>query len=147
MSNADRLNGFTLIEVMAVMMIIALASSLIFAVSPGTGRAGLKAAVFETAALLRRERESAILSGRDRGVALDSERRTVIGQTAGTVALPRDVALDVLGADRFSGMKRAVVQFHPDGASSGAVLRFSRDQAGYMIRVNWFTGRVAIDAL
>jgi general secretion pathway protein H len=147
MSNADRRDGFTLIEVMAVMMIIALASTLVFAMSPGTGRAGLKATVFETAALLRRERESAILSGRDRGVALDSQLRTFIGQTGGTVVLPRDVALDVLGADWFSGTKRAVVQFHPDGASSGAALKFTREQAGYLIRVNWFTGGVVVDAL
>jgi general secretion pathway protein H len=44
-------------------------------------------------------------------------------------------------------MDRAtVVRFHPDGASSGAVLRLSREKAGYEIRVNWYTGGVSIEA-
>ena len=38
-----------------------------------------------------------------------------------------------------------VVRFHPDGASSGAVLRLSREKAEYEIRVNWYTGGVSIE--
>ena len=56
MWSTDRRSGFTLIEVMAVMLIIALVGSLIVTMTPGTGRAKLKALTLESAALLRRER-------------------------------------------------------------------------------------------
>jgi general secretion pathway protein H len=41
--------------------------------------------------------------------------------------------------------RSAVVRFYPDGASSGAVVRLSREKAEYEIRINWYTGGVAIE--
>src|SRR3954454_6394725 len=142
--STDRRAGFTLIEVVAVMMIIALVASLAVTMMPGTGRAGLKALALQTAALLRRERLGAILTGRDRQVSLDGERRTLIGDGGDAVALPPDVVLDILGIDALWSGRLAVVRFHPDGASTGAVLKLSREKAEYEIRVNWYTGGVAI---
>ena len=142
--NADRGAGFTLIEVMAVMLIIALVAGLVLTMMPGTGRAGLKAVTLQAASLLRRERLGAILTGRDREVSLDSKRRILVGDGGGIVALPRDVALDILGIDALWSGRQAVVRFHPDGASTGAVLKLSREKAEYEIRVNWYTGGVAI---
>lgn len=137
--------GFTLIEVVAVMLIIALVASLAITMMPGTGRAGLKAVTLETAALLRRERIGAILTGRERHVSLDGERRVLIGDGGGVVAIPRDVTVDLLGANDRGTNRSSVVHFHPDGASSGAVLRLSREKAEYEIRVNWYTGGVTIE--
>jgi general secretion pathway protein H len=142
--STDRRAGFTLIEVVAVMLIIALVASLAVTMMPGTGRGGLKALTLETAALLRRERLSAVLTGRDRQVSLDGERRVLVGDGGGVLAIPRDVALDVLGIDALWSGRQAVVRFTPDGASTGAVLKLSRENAEYEIRVNWYTGGVAI---
>ena len=140
----DRCAGFTLIEVVAVMLIIALVSSLAVTMMPGTGRGGLKALTLETAALLRRERLGALLTGRDRQVSLDGERRVLVGDGGNVLAIPRDVVLDVLGIDALWSGRQAVVRFTPDGASTGAVLKLSRENAEYEIRVNWYTGGVAI---
>ena len=142
--NVDRGAGFTLIEVIAVMLIIALVASLAVTMMPGTGRAGLKALTLQTASLLRRERLGAILTGRDREVSLDGEQRILVGDGGDIVALPRDIVLDILGADALWSGRQAVVRFHPDGASTGAVLKLSREKAEYEIRVNWYTGGVAI---
>ena len=142
--NVDRGSGFTLIEVIAVMLIIALVASLAVTMMPGTGRAGLKAVTLQTASLLRRERLGAILTGRDREVSLDGERRILVGEGGDIVALPRDITLDLLGVDALWSGRQAVVRFHPDGASTGAVMKLSREKAGYEIRVNWYTGGVAI---
>jgi general secretion pathway protein H len=143
--NVDRGAGFTLIEVIAVMLIIALVASLAVTMMPGTGRAGLKALTLQTAALLRRERLGAVLTGHDREVSLDGERRVLVGDGGDIVALPRDIVLDILGADELWSGRQAVVRFHPDGASTGAVLKLSREKAEYEIRVNWYTGGVAIE--
>ena len=142
--NVDRGAGFTLIEVIAVMLIIALVASFAVTNIPGTGRAGLRALTLQTASLLRRERLGAILTGRDREVSLDGERRILVGDGGDIVALPRDIALDILGVDALWSGRQAVVRFHPDGASTGAVLKLSREKAEYEIRVNWYSGGVAI---
>ena len=144
MSSAEPRAGFTLIEVMAVMLIIALVASLVVTMTPATGRAGLKAVTLQAAALMRRERVGAVLGGRIRRVSLDGVRRVLIGEEGDTVAIPRDVAVDILGADAVWSGRLAVVRFDPDGASTGAVLKLSRDRAEYEIRVNWYTGGVAI---
>jgi general secretion pathway protein H len=137
--------GFTLIEVVAVMLIIALLSGLAVAMMPGTGRTGLKAVALETAALFRRERLGAILTGRNRVVSLDGERRALVGDGGDVVAIPRDVAANILGTDEQLSGRQTVVRFHPDGASSGTVLRLSRQGTEYEIRVNWYTGGVAVE--
>lgn len=142
--SADRRAGFTLIEVVAVMLIIALVASLAVTMMPNTGRGGLKALTLEAAALLRRERLGAVLTGRDRQVSLDGERRILVGDGGDVLAIPRDVAVDILGIDALWSGRQAVVRFTPDGASTGAVLKLSRENAEYEIRVNWYTGGVAI---
>jgi len=146
MSSINRSAGFTLLEVVAVMLIIALVSSLVIAATPGTGRAGLQAVTLQIATLLRRERMSAILSRSVRRVSLEGGRRVLVGDGGATVAIPSDVTVDVLGADGLWSGRLAVVRFEPNGESSGAVLRLSRERAGYEIRVNWYTGGVSVSA-
>jgi general secretion pathway protein H len=144
--NLYREGGFSLIEVVAVMLIIAMVAGVAVAFTHGTGRPRLKAVALEAAALFRRERLGAILTGRDRRVSLDGDQRLLVGDGGGVVAIPEDVAIDVLGVDqRWSG-RQAVVGFHPDGASSGTVLTLSRQGAEYEVRVNWYTGGVAVES-
>jgi general secretion pathway protein H len=139
--------GFTLIEMIVVMAIIALAASLAIASVPGTGRTRLKAVVMETSALLREERVAAVLTRSERRVLLDAQSRELIGDDGVAVAIPGDIVVDVLGADAAISGRQFVVSFHPDGGSSGAVLKLSRERAGYEVRVNWYTGEVSVGAL
>lgn len=136
--------GSTLIEMMAVMLIIAMLASLVVATVPGTGRGSLKALTLQTAALLRRERLAAILTGQSRHVSLDGNTRTIVAQ-AGTIAIPRDVRVDVIGVNELWSGRQAVVRFEPDGASTGSVLKFSWENVRYEVDVNWYNGRVAVD--
>lgn len=123
-------------------MIIALTATLVFTALPGTGRVQLKALALQTAALLRRERLDAILTGRSRLVSIDGKSRTFVTDDGDRLAIPRDVAVDILGVDEQWSGRQSVVRFLPDGASSGAVMKLSREGAIYEIRVNWYTGSV-----
>jgi general secretion pathway protein H len=146
-SNTKRKAGFTLIEMQAVMMIIALIAALVLTALPGTGRAQVKAIALQTAALFRRERLGAILTARTREVSIDGKERAFIGDGGDRVAVPRDVVVDVLALDEVWSGRQAVVRFLPDGASSGTVVRFSREDASYEVRVNWYTGGVLVAPL
>jgi general secretion pathway protein H len=143
-SDQDPRAGSTLIEMMAVMVIVAMLASLVGVVVPGTGRAKLKALTLQTASMLRRERLAAVLTGVSRQVSLDAETRQLVGRS-GSIALPRDVVLDVVGVDEVWSGRQAVVRFLPDGASSGAVLKFSWNEVRNEVDVNWYNGRVAVD--
>jgi len=133
-----------LIEVTAVMLIIALVASLAVTITPGTGRARLKALTLETAALMRRERLGAVITGRARQISIDGDQRALVGDGGDVVLIPRDVVLDVLGVDEQQSRRLSVIRFEPDGTSTGAVLKLSRQEAEYEVRVNWYTGAVAI---
>src|SRR5689334_1927654 len=127
--------GSTLIEMMAVMLIISILATLVVTMVPGTGRANLKALTLQTAALLRRERLAAILTGQSRSVSLDARQRQLVGES-GAIPIPRDVVLDVVGVDAQWSGRQAVVRFEPDGASTGAVLKLSWQGVRYEVDVN-----------
>jgi general secretion pathway protein H len=146
-SIAERKAGFTLIEMQAVMIIIALIAALVLTAMPGTGRAQLKGLSLQTAALFRRERLGAILTAHSRDVSIDGAERALIGEDGDRVAIPRDVMVDILGLDQVWSGRRAVVRFLPNGASSGTVVRLSREGAIYEVRVNWYTGSVRVEPL
>jgi general secretion pathway protein H len=145
--NANRKDGFTLIEMQAVMLIIALVAALAFATMPGTGRAQLKGVALQTAALFRRERLGAILTARSHEVSIDGRQRAFVGDGGDHVNIPRDVTVEILGvAEQWSG-QQAVVRFLPDGASSGTVVKLSHEGEAYEVRVNWYTGSVLVEPL
>jgi general secretion pathway protein H len=141
---AARQAGFTLIETMAVMLIVAILASLAIPWTRGTGRGQLKALALETADLARAERLGAILTRRLRHVAIDGERRILVGDGGRTVRIPDDVVLDVAGSRESFAGRRSLVRFEPDGSSSGAALRVARGGFGYEVRVNWYTGGVTV---
>jgi general secretion pathway protein H len=139
-SSADARGGFTLIETMAVMLIIALVASIVVPMTRGTGRGQLKAVALETADLLRRERVGAVLTRRLRHVSIDGEQRVLIGDGGRSVAIPGDV----MGVNETWAGRRSLVRFETDGSSSGTVIKLAREGFGYEIRVNWYTGGVTL---
>jgi general secretion pathway protein H len=147
MSNTERTDGFTLIEMQAVMMITALIAALVLTALPGTGRAQVKALALQTAALFRRERLGAILTARARQISIDGKQRALVGDGGDHVTIPRDVIVDVLALDQVWSGRQAVVRFLPDGTSSGTEVKLSREGAIYEVRVNWYTGSVLVEPL
>src|SRR5262249_2332184 len=101
----------------------------------------LKAVTMEAASLFRRERAAAVLTRSERHIRLDATSRRLVGED-GTAAIPADVTVDLLGADNAGGAGDLV--FYPDGESSGGAVRFSREGAEYEVRVNWYSGGVAV---
>lgn len=146
-ANADRKAGFTLIEMQAVMLIIALVAALAFATMPGTGRAQLKGFALQVAALFRRERLGAILTARSHEVSINGRIRAFIGDGGDRVEIPSDVIVEILGVDEQWSGQQAVVRFLPDGESSGTVVKLSREGEAYEVRVNWYTGSVLVEPL
>ncbi len=140
-------DGFTLIETVCVLAIIALLAAVVLPAIPrGTSRSSLEAYAMETAALLKGDRTAAIQTGSTIKTELSPVSRTVRSGASGrTVQLPGDVAFNAVLADQCAGQaSRMTIQFLPSGMSCGGTIFLSRPGAGFEIRVNWLTGGVEI---
>jgi general secretion pathway protein H len=145
-----RAAGFTLIEVICVLAIIALLVSLVLPAIPrATSRARLEAYALEVASLLTADRTAAIRRRAEIATALDARSRIIrSGAGAGRIQLPRDVAFDALLAQTCNGRNAGTtVAFFPSGMSCGGTIELRRGNVGYQVRVNWLTGGAEVVSL
>lgn len=138
--SSDDRSGFALIEVMLALVLIALVAALALPKArPNDGTAALRAKAYETAALLRADRDAALRLQREVASVVDFERRRVAsGFQAQSVFFPGSVSLR-LKADMFSGFR-----FFPDGRSSGGELALAAGPRGLVLRVDRLTSAVEI---
>jgi general secretion pathway protein H len=142
--------GFTLIEVICVLAIIALLVSLVLPAIPrATSRARLEAYALEVASLLTADRTAAIRRRAEIATALDARSRIIrSGAGAGRIQLPRDVAFDALLAQTCNGRNAGTtIAFFPSGMSCGGTIELRRGNVGYQVRVNWLTGGAEVVSL
>jgi general secretion pathway protein H len=143
-SNAD---GFTLLEVICVLAIIAmLAAILLPAIPHATSRPRLAAYSVQIASLLTGDRNAAVRRQVSIATSVDAVSRLIrSGATGDTLQLPSDVGFDTTLAarcnDRLAG---STIIFFPSGMSCGGIVTISRLGIAYEIRVNWLTGGVEI---
>jgi len=140
--------GFTLIEVIAVLVVLALVAGLAGA-RLFTGRSGdvLQATAYELASRCRNARAAAIRRGTAQVVLIDlATRQVAAGNDAATLTIPATISIDTdtSASERFAP-SIAGIRFFPTGASTGGTLRLQAGRRAYEIRVNWFTGRVSVE--
>jgi general secretion pathway protein H len=144
--SVSRARGFTLLELVVALAVIAAIYALVFpGLVPTTGRAKLEALTMNIAGLLKADRNASLRLRREVVTQFDLAHNEVrSGASARTVRLPADISLDLLtSADGFSPESLTGVRFFSDGSSSGGAMVLTRGHAGYEIRVNWFTGAVS----
>ncbi len=140
-------SGFTLLEIICVMAIIAMLAAIALPAFPrGTSRAGLEALAVKSAALLQSDRNAAIRRGVLVSTEVDTVART-IRSGAGTqrVQVPTDVAFSAVLADTCNERDAGTtISFFASGLSCGGTVSLSRLGATFEIRVAWLTGGVEI---
>ncbi len=139
--------GFTLIEAVAMLAIIALAAALALPRIPlSTTRPMLEGYALQVAALLKADRVAAVRRRMRVETVLSANDKTVTsGAGAGMLQLPADVAFDAIVAENCSGQKNgATINFLPSGMSCGGTVALARPGMAYHVRVNWFTGGVDV---
>jgi general secretion pathway protein H len=139
--------GFTLLEMVCVLAIIAmLAAVLLPNISRNTSRPRLEAYAVETASLLKADRTAAMRRRVQIATQIDPVARSLrSGSTGQILRLPDDVAIDAI-LPEFCNERPAfsAISFFATGMSCGGTLVLSRLGIGYEIRVNWLTGVIEI---
>jgi general secretion pathway protein H len=139
--------GFTLLEMVCVLAIIALMAAVLLPFVPHqTSRSRLQAYALQAATLLKADRNAAIEHGASVATLVDAASRVIhSGGSRMTVRIPEDVRFDaVLPETCHRQAALSTIRFFANGASCGGSIVLTRLDAGYEIRVNWLTGRVEI---
>lgn len=142
--------GFTLIEVVCALAIIALVAAILLPEFPrGTSRARLEGYALQIATVLNADRNTAIRRRSAVVTEVDAPGRTVrAGSSGALIRLPADVQFDATLAARCNQREAgSTIVFFASGMSCGGVIALSRRGTGYEIRVNWFTGGIEIVGL
>lgn len=139
--------GFTLLELLVVMAILAILMVLARPLLPRPGGgAELKAAAAEVAAGLRAARAASIRTNAETVVMIDVARRALRTGSRWALDLPPDVDLSLRSAaDEVIAPAAAGIRFFPDGSSTGGSLSLARGNSVQVVRVEWLTGRVVVD--
>ncbi|MBO1075014.1 GspH/FimT family protein [Roseomonas marmotae] len=136
--------GFTLMEVLVVLLILGLAAMAVPRLW-GAGQSGLlRAAANDAAAMLREARAEARRTGRDTRVVFDTALGTYRAARGGrTGRLPSGAVLAVEGvATEADEAGRVAIRFDGEGGSTGGRLRVAQGRSVYLVEVDWMTGHV-----
>ena len=136
--------GFTLLEVVVVMVIIAAATVLgAMAATGGMDRMRVQSTAKQIAANLRYARAQALASGESRTFVLDVAGHRWQGVDDRQGRIPDDIRIEFTGAREAQPRRdQGAILFFPDGASTGGRVRLTQGRARWDVDVKWLTGEV-----
>lgn len=138
--------GFTLIEILTVILIISVVISLVAPMYRGGQKSDLTVLGRKMAGDLRYARSIAISSGKSKSVVFDFEKNaySLRGDDIQNL-IPDEVSmtftLDVADISKKSG----TLHFYPDGTSSGGVINMKNKNKNINIFISWLHGGVSLD--
>jgi general secretion pathway protein H len=148
-SPASGEEGFTLLEMVCVVAIIALLAAILLPAIPhATSRPQLEAFALETASVLTTDRSEAMRRHQQIVTAVNAAARSIrSGATGRLVNIPGDVVFSASLPARCNERPAfSTISFFATGMSCGGSIILTRLGAGYEIRVNWLTGGVDVVA-
>lgn len=143
-----RVRGFTLLELLVVLAIVALIASLTLPNMrlPGIATDASRAAR-QIAGGLAQARQTAIFSNRESRLVLDMENKSFVIDKGPPVRLTGVDKLSLLTAERdVLSQSSGTIRFFSDGSAGGGEITI-QDLTGATatVRVNWLSGRIILD--
>jgi general secretion pathway protein H len=145
--NPPRSAGFTLIELMAVIVLIAIATATVtFSFSKSLNSARIRGASRDLVAALRYTRGQAIVKDKQEVLMLDLDTNSYTAPGKNAVKLPKGMNLRLTtAAQEQVGDNVAGIRFFPDGSSTGGHISVFQGQREWRVNVAWLTGDIELD--
>ena len=139
--------GFTLVEVMVVMVIVALIMGMVAtSMSHSVSSAEARASARELVASLRYTRARAILDKSEQVFEVNTEDRSYQAPGRKLVELPEGVDVTITTArSEITEEDVAGIRFFPDGGSTGGHIELIVNDREYRINVAWLTGETSLE--
>lgn len=147
-SSVAKTKGFTLLEVMVVLVIMALILVIVPPFLPNVmASTHVKSAARELAANLKHARSQAIDHQQESVLIVNvDEKKYTLDNKSKILKLPTDASLSLITAkseqlDENEGQ----IRFFPDGSSTGGQIKLSHAKHEITVDVHWLTGKVKIE--
>lgn len=146
-SHAGRRGGFTLVELLVVMVIIALMLGLVAtSLSRSISGAEMRSAAHKMIAELRYTRTQAILQKSEQVFLVDTDSKSYQAPGRDKVVLPAgmDVVLTTARTE-LTAENAGGIRFFPDGGSTGGRVDLYTKGREYTVNVAWLTGEASLE--
>ncbi|MBX3689863.1 MAG: GspH/FimT family pseudopilin [Dokdonella sp.] len=139
--------GFTLIELIAVILLLAIAMTIVsISFSRSLQSAKIRAASRDLVAALRYTRGQAIVKGKSQALVLDLEKNAYTAPGKPTRELPKGMMLRLTTAEsEVTAANSGGIRFFPDGSSTGGHIAVLQGQREWRINVAWLTGDIELN--
>lgn len=140
--------GFTLIELIVVLAIIAIAAAMVAERgAPISPSSQARLAASEVAGALQSARSEALVTNRSVAFTIDTATRRYRWGQQPERSLPDDLQIALLtGQEQLVSKSAGFVRFDPDGGSSGGRVTIAGGDRVWMVGIDWLTGRVSIES-
>lgn len=141
--------GFTLVELLVVLVIAALVLALVgTSISRSVSGAEMRSAAHKVAANLRYTRTQAILQKSEQIFVVDADAKTFQAPEREMVQLPEEMGVALTTArSELTGENAGGIRFYPDGGSTGGYVELESDNRIYKVSVAWLTGETIVERL
>jgi general secretion pathway protein H len=138
--------GFTLLEMIIVLVVLALVAGIVVGRGPQRSRAlDVRAAVADVVAALRGARGRAIAANRPVLVVVNGEQGSMSVDGLPAFRSPAGMALAAAtGLGGVPGPRLTGIRFAPDGSSTGGRIVLADGARRVSVGVDWLTGRVSV---
>ena len=139
-------NGFTLLEMLAVILLIGIAVAAVsVSVTQGLASARVRAASSEMAGALRATRAQAIVRGKEQNFDVDTSANSYRDVKQNDVRLPKGLHVSITSAQADQPNDHTGrIRFFPDGSSTGGRITLQSGKRQWHVNVSWLTGEVRV---
>lgn len=142
----NKRNGFTLIEVLVVLVMLAIiAGTVAFNMSGSMKATKIRAASKDLVAALRYTRSQAVVKHAEQRLVIDVENKSYQAPGKKKVTFPEGMELKVFAAEsEVPSDSQAGFRFFSDGSSTGGRVTLIYDDRFWRINVAWLTGEIRL---
>ncbi|WP_376692662.1 GspH/FimT family pseudopilin [Wenzhouxiangella sp. EGI_FJ10409] len=142
----SRSGGFSLIELMVVMLIVSMLFAVVgVSVSRSVRGAEIRNASRDIVAGIRHTRGQAIIQRQQQVFHVDADARSWTAAGRDAVELPEGLDITIETArSELTGENAGGIRFYPDGASTGGSVELLAGERTWTVEVSWLTGEVSL---